>query len=96
MFFGGAGDLIDGLNGNLIIILKTMFHRKRKHVGQRSKYAKIPAKTKLMFLRKVIQEGFSIRDVPIIQTRRPLSSTSTTPQPRPSFDSTRPATPSLT
>lgn len=41
-----------------------MFHKKRRAVGVRSKYAKIPIKTKLAFLRKVIKEGFSIRDVP--------------------------------
>ena len=40
-----------------------MLHRKRRHVGVRSKYAKIPVKTKLKFLRKVLLEGFSIRDV---------------------------------
>jgi hypothetical protein len=32
----------------------------------RSKYAKIPVKTKLRFLRKVILEGFSIKDVILI------------------------------
>lgn len=32
----------------------------------RSKYAKIPLKTKVKFLRKVVVEGMSIRDVPII------------------------------
>jgi len=32
----------------------------------RSKYAKIPVKTKLRFLRKVILEGFSIKDVVLI------------------------------
>jgi hypothetical protein len=43
-----------------------MFHKKRRHVGVRTKYAKIPIKTKLKFLRKVIVEGFSIRDVLLI------------------------------
>jgi hypothetical protein len=59
-----------------------MMHRKRRHVGLRSKYAKIPVKTKLKFLRKVLLEGFSIRDVDPIQIRPPPSSTSITPQPK--------------
>lgn len=40
-----------------------MYHRKRKHVGHRSKYTKVPIKTKLKFLKKVILEGISIKDV---------------------------------
>jgi hypothetical protein len=56
-------DLIAAFTINLIIIIGEMFHRKRRHVGVRSKYAKIPAMTKLRFLRKVLLEGFSIRDV---------------------------------
>jgi hypothetical protein len=42
-----------------------MFHKKRRHVGIRSKYTKVPLKTKFKFLRKVVQEGFSIKDVMI-------------------------------
>ncbi len=40
-----------------------MYQRKRRHIGNRSKYTKVPIKTKLKFLRKVILEGFSIKDV---------------------------------
>lgn len=43
-----------------------MFQRKRRYICMRSKYAKIPVKTKLRFLRKVILEGFSIKDVILI------------------------------
>ena len=60
-----------------------MMHRKRRHVGLRLKYAKIPVKTKLKFLRKVLLEGLSIRNVNTAQIRPPPSSTSTTPQPKP-------------
>jgi len=55
-----------------------MHQRKRRTVGLRSKYAKIPIKTKIKFLKKVIQEGFSIRDVPFSWSSLPPSSTSTT------------------
>lgn len=37
--------------------------RRRRSVGMRSKYVKIPLKTKIKFLRKVVVEGISIRDV---------------------------------
>lgn len=40
-----------------------MRHQKKRYSMPRSKYAKIPLKTKLKFLRKIIIEGFSIRDV---------------------------------
>jgi hypothetical protein len=47
---------------------------KKRKVGARSKYAKIPLRIKIKFLKKVINEGFSIRDV-IIQksSHRPYS-----------------------
>ncbi len=69
-----------------------MMHRKRRQVGVRSKYAKTPLKTKLKFLRKVLLEGFSIRDVNNPLCSPPPSSTSTIPRPRPSSVSTRPHT----
>ena len=73
-----------------------MLHRKRRQVAVRSKYAKIPVKTKLKFLRKVLLEGFSIRDVTPPPCRPPHSSISTTLPPRHSFANTRPLTPSST
>lgn len=39
---------------------------KRRTSSKRSKYAKIPIKIKVKFLRKVLLEGFSIRDVTLI------------------------------
>lgn len=72
-----------------------MLHRRRQ-VGVRSKYAKIPVKTKLKFLRKVLLEGFSIRDVIPPPSRLPPSSTSTTPPPRHSSANTRPLMPNST
>ena len=40
-----------------------MRHQKKRYAVPRSKYAKIPLKTKLKFLKKIITEGYSIRDV---------------------------------
>lgn len=40
-----------------------MRHQKKRYTMPRSKYAKIPLKTKLKFLKKVVTEGMSIRDV---------------------------------
>lgn len=42
-----------------------MQQKKKKYIGFRSKYAKIPHKSKLNFLRKVIIDGLSIKDVSI-------------------------------
>ena len=41
-----------------------MFLKKRKP-NNRLKYVKVPIKTKLKFLRKVILDGFSIKDVKV-------------------------------
>ena len=40
-----------------------MRHQKKRYAVPRSKYAKISMKTKLKLLKKIIIEGFSIRDV---------------------------------
>jgi len=67
-----------------------MHQRKRRTVGIRSKYAKIPIKTKIKFLKKVIQEGFSIRDVPFSWSSLLPSSTLITQLQKHSFDSISP------
>ncbi len=46
-----------------IIYLFVMYQKKRRQVGNRSKYVKIPMKTKLKFLRMVVAESFSVKDV---------------------------------
>jgi hypothetical protein len=53
---------------NIFIIISTqaMPEIKRRTSSKRSKYAKIPIKIKVKFLRKVLLEGFSIRDVTLI------------------------------
>ncbi len=67
-----------------------MRHQKKRYTVARSKYAKIPLKIKLKFLRKIISEGFSIRDVNPIWISRPPFTTSTTRLPRPSCANTGP------
>ena len=52
-----------------------MRHHKKRYAVPRSKYAKILLKTKLKFLRKILTEGFSIKDVPICQSSQPPSTT---------------------
>jgi hypothetical protein len=42
-----------------------------KRKGLRNKYAKIPLKSKLMFLKKVIYDNCSIRDVKLIDKLSP-------------------------
>jgi len=59
-----------------------MRHQKKRYTVPRSKYAKIPLKTKLKFLKKIINEGYSIRDVKNFLNSLLPSTTSTTPLPR--------------
>lgn len=57
---------------------------------ERTKYAKILIKSKVKFLRKVVLDGLSIKDVELILLSRPQSLTSIIPRPRPSFVNTDP------
>lgn len=59
-----------------------MRHQKKRYTVLRSKYAKILLKTKLKFLKKIINEGYSIRDVKHFLNSLLPSTTSTTPLPR--------------
>ncbi len=59
-----------------------MRHQKKRYTVLRSKYAKIPLKTKLKFLKKIIKQGYSIRDVKKILNSQLPSTISTTPLPR--------------
>ena len=59
-----------------------MRHQKKRYSVPRSQYAKIPLKTKLKFLKKIINEGFSIKDVWIYWISRLRSTILTIPQPR--------------
>ena len=54
----------------------------------RNKYAKIPMKAKIQFLKKVITEQMSIKEVNLVLCRQPQCSASTTLQPRHSSAST--------
>ena len=58
--------------------------------NERNKYAKIPIKIKVKFLRKVVIDGLSIRDVKSFSLSPPPSLTSITPLPKHSFGSTGP------
>ncbi len=60
----------------------SMFQKKRRQGGNRSKYVKIPMKTKLRFLRMVVLEGSSVKEVTINSNRPQPFSKLTTPLPR--------------
>lgn len=76
---------------NIIIISQSNMRQKENRFQKlRSKYAKIPLKTKVKFLRKVVVEGMSIRDVPIFEISPQSTMTSTTLLPRPWWGSTNP------
>lgn len=63
---------------------------KPKKFNQRYKYVKITIKTKIKFLKKVLLEGFSIRDVKIKIVSHPPSLILTIPLLKHSFVSTDP------
>lgn len=59
------------------------FEKKKSGYNERCKYAKIPIKTKVKFLRKVLIDGLSIKDVTVDEFSHLPSSTSTIPLLRP-------------
>lgn len=64
--------------------------KKKSSPKERTKYAKILIKSKVKFLRKVVFDGLSIKDVGLFLLSQPPSLTSIIQQPRPSSDNTEP------